>query len=138
MLLILLICKCAVAQRSTWITGYPKPYLLVNNKIYEDTIANTVNLIAVIQGNKIYDYISKNHEAVLYTVMGGAVYKTATIITKNLLFYVKQRHIFLRTKKGGFEDAGKVDIKPNGAGFGMIAYLEPLECFSLLIMYHYN
>ena len=69
--------------------------------------------------------------------MGGAVYKTATIITKNLLFYVKEDRVFLRTKKGGFEDVGTISLK-QGGGISMIAYIEPLEYFALLIMYHYN
>jgi hypothetical protein len=99
-----------------------------NNKIYEGTKVDSSKFVASIKGNQMFKLNSSNPNDFLFTIVKEKVYRTSDTTLKNLLFYIKGKEIYLRTKKDTFESAGFFTKDANG-DYTLVSFLEPLEYF---------
>lgn len=117
-----------VIEKET-VTSIRGSYTICNSKIYEGTKVDSSKLFASVKGNQIVKLNSSNPNDVLFTIVKERVYRTNDTTIKNLLFYIKGKEIFLRTKAGGFQSAGFFTKDPNG-DYTLVSFLEPLEYFA--------
>jgi hypothetical protein len=114
------------------ITSIRGSYTMCNNKIYEGTKVDSSKFVATIKGNRIVKLNSSNPNDVLFTILKEKVYRTTDTTAQNLLFYIKGKEVFLRTKKGTFESAGFFTKDVDG-NYTLVSFLEPLEYFAFEI-----
>lgn len=111
------------------ITSIRGSYTMCNNKIYEGNKVDSSKFFATVRGNQIVKFDSSNLNDVLFTIVKERVYRTNDTTQQNLLFYIKGKEIFLKTKTGGFQSAGFFTKDSNG-DYTLVSFLEPLEFFA--------
>jgi hypothetical protein len=111
------------------VTSIRGSYTMCNNKIYEGTEVDPSKFYATVKANQIIKLDSSNPNDVLFTIVKERVYCTGDTTQKNLLFFIKGKEIFLRTKTGGFQSAGFFTKDSNG-DYTLVSFLEPLEFFA--------
>ena len=119
----------AQAIETETVSGIRGSYTMCNNKIYEGTEVDSSKFFATVRSNQIVKLNSSNPNDVLFTIVKERVYRTADTTQQNLLFFIKGKEIFLRTKVGGFQSAGFFTKDANG-DYTLVSFLEPLEYFA--------
>lgn len=127
-------CAHAFAQviETETVSSIRGSYTMCNNKIYEGTKVDSSKFFATVRGNQIVKSGSSNPHDILFTIVKESVYRTGDTTRQNLLFYLKGKEIFLRTKAGTFRSAGIFARDANG-DYTVVGFLEPLEFFAFEI-----